>query len=187
MAAAGWLLGKSIGDICSGGSGAVVVVVFSVNITCRSYPGHLPAQTNTTATPTAQDRVTTSPPATTTAATAPGINTSTVPGIVQLCIKAAFSHLFILSIFITRDELEPGQKTPFCPPLQLGLYFPLLPRGPRLRAPSGVAVVAAVGCCCALGAAVPLPGLHRSSFISRAEQLQAPPQQHHWGMIYSFI
>ena len=158
MAAAGWLLGKSIGDICSGGSGAVVVVVFSVNITCRSYPGHLPAQTNTTATPTAQDRVTTSPPATTTAATAPGINTSTVPGIVQLCIKAAFSHLFILSIFITRDELEPGQKSTFCPPLQLGLYFPLLPRGPRLRAPSGVAVVAAVDCCCALRAAVATAG-----------------------------
>ena len=158
VAAAGWLLGKSIGDICSGGSGAVVVV-FSVNITCRSYPGHLPAQTNTTATPTAsQDRVTTSPPATTTAATAPGINTSTVPGIVQLCIKAAFSHLFILSIFITRDELEPGQKTPFCPPLQLGLYFPLLPRGPRLRAPSGVAVVAAVGCCCERRAAVATAG-----------------------------
>ena len=95
--AAGWSLGKSMSDICSSGSAAVaaVVVVFSVNITCRSYPGHHPAQTNTTATPptASQDRVTTSPPATTTA-TAAGINTSTVPGIVHLCIQAAFSHLF---------------------------------------------------------------------------------------------
>ena len=97
--AAGWSLGKSMSDICSSGRTAaaavVVVVVFSVNITCRSYPGHHPAQTNTTATPptASQDRVTTSPPVTTTA-TAAGINTSTVPGIVHLCIKAAFSHLF---------------------------------------------------------------------------------------------
>ena len=97
--AAGWSLGKSISDICSCGSAAaaavVVVVVFSVNITCRSYPGHHPAQTNTTATPptASQDRVTTSPPVTTTA-TAAGINTSTVPGLVQLSIKTAFSHLF---------------------------------------------------------------------------------------------